>query len=841
MQHVSAFRRAFGSLGYGTSAIIENYVFSDVLAARPQDRSVGLAAFTQTPPSYRNAAMAVVSDEVADVESITSYRALGAPLIFSISGDQVTGWQIRSHAPPRVIVQAPLSQLEVLFDQHREVWSPLSIHRAKAIGHVERSYQLDFVDAGLMPAIEGEIHGKLDRAISDVLRGAFTDTDATKTDRQKRSLFQTTFRLLAAKVLLDRGHDIATQWDGDDIGSVLGAISGYYGLPVLSEDAPAPGVEFARAWRSLRDGISFRNISADDLAFVYEQTLVTPETRKHFGTHSTPRQVAEHVVTGLELWKHEPEDLRVYEPFAGAGVLLVAALRQMRDLLPISWSDKDKHAFLVQRLRGDEIDAFAAEVATLSLILADYPNANGWKIEQSDLFADDYLAARAKLANVVVCNPPFEAFTPDERSRYPEALSRSASKPIAVLDAVLDANPLAIGFVLPEPFIRGQQYAAQRRRLEKMYGEIDLVALPDRTFNASVIRSSLLIARSPRDPAVQGSVTRLSAGVVRERDRDNFLSTGKLSLRREETRLQAQSGDLWIEELSDLWAYLAEAPRFESVAAVHRGIEWRSDQAAAVRREPVPEFVTGVHSAAAIRAYALAAKPVWLDARPDRLLYRAIDLPWSEPKLLANAARVSRGPWSLGAAIDRTGLVASQQLFGIWRKGENAPSLQALAALLNSPVGAAYIASHSPPDRIRVSAVRSVPLPSALPSQLDPLVDRYVSALESAAVGPFFEDAVAPQLQQMLSEIDEAVLRAYDLPPKLERDLLEYFRGAERPTVHPWRHWWPDAVTPAFNLSSLRSQDLSRASGSWITQVFRPLPVHEARLLREALADADGR
>ena len=840
MQHLSAFRMAFGSLGYDASAIIESYVFSDVLAARPQDRSVSLAAFTQTPPSYRNAAMAVVSDDDAGVEGITSYRALGAPLVFSVSDSQVTAWQIRSDAPPRIIVQAPLSQLEVLFDQHREVWGPLSIHRAKAIGHVDRSYQLDFVDAGLMPVIEGEIHGKLGRAIADVLHGAFTGSDATKTDRQQRSLFQTTFRLLAAKVLLDRGHSITGQWDGDNTASVLGAISSYYGLPVLSEATPTLRLDFTGAWRTLRDGISFRNISADDLAFVYEQTLVTPETRKHFGTHSTPRQVAEHVVTGLKLWKHDPEDLRVYEPFAGAGVLLVAALRQMRDVLPISWSDKNKHGFLVQRLRGDEIDAFAAEVATLSLILADYPNANGWKIEQSDLFADDYLAARAKLANVIICNPPFESFTSDERARYPKALARSASKPVAVLDAVLDGHPLAIGFVLPEPFIRGQQYAAQRRRLEKMYGEIDLVALPDRTFNASVIRSSLLIARSPREQSIQGSTTRLSAGVVRERDRENFLSTGKLSLLRKEARPEAQSGDLWIEELSDVWAYLAEAPLLESVATVHRGIEWRSNQATAVSNQPAPEFVRGVHSAAAVRAYALTGKPVWLDARPDRLLYRAINLPWDQPKLLANAARVSRGPWSLGATIDRSGLVASQQLFGIWRKGENSPSIEVMAALLNSPLGAAYIASHSPPDRIRVSAVRSVPLPNTIPSELDAMVGRYVTTLASAG-DYFFGDTVASMLQQLLNEIDEVILRAYDLPPKLQSELLEYFRGAERPTVHPWRHWWPDAVTPSFNLTALRSQDLLRASGNWITRVFQPLPAHEARLLREALDDADGR
>jgi type I restriction-modification system DNA methylase subunit len=119
---------------------------------------------------------------------------------------------------------------------------------------------------------------------------------------------------------------------------------------------------------------------------VYENTLVTPEIRKAFGTHSTPRPVAEYMVNRLELWRHDPHDIRIYEPCAGAGLFLVAALRQLRELLPVDWTDEQRHKFLVQRITGDEIDPFAKEVATLSLILADYPNANGWNISELDLF-----------------------------------------------------------------------------------------------------------------------------------------------------------------------------------------------------------------------------------------------------------------------------------------------------------------------------------------------------------------------------------------------------------------------------------------------------------------------
>ena len=136
----------------------------------------------------------------------------------------------------------------------------------------------------------------------------------------------------------------------------------------------------------LRAAINFRNISSDSLAFVYENTLVTADTRKRFGTHSTPRQVAEYVVNKLNLGRFAPEDITIYEPFAGAGMFLVAALRHLRDLLPDTLTGEARHEFLVKRISGAELDSFACEVATLSLILADYPTANGWKIRASSCF-----------------------------------------------------------------------------------------------------------------------------------------------------------------------------------------------------------------------------------------------------------------------------------------------------------------------------------------------------------------------------------------------------------------------------------------------------------------------
>src|SRR3546814_14897301 len=74
----------------------------------------------------------------------------------------------------------------------------------------------------------------------------------------------------------------------------------------------------------------------------------------------------------------------------------------MRDLLPVDWSDQQRHDFLVGRLAGDEIDSFACEVAALSLILADYPNQNGWHIAEADLFEDGILQHRMKERSVEI-------------------------------------------------------------------------------------------------------------------------------------------------------------------------------------------------------------------------------------------------------------------------------------------------------------------------------------------------------------------------------------------------------------------------------------------------------
>ncbi len=825
MTALDRIREHLAGLGYPPEALLRNYAFADVLAPAGDTRTVDTAAFTQTPPSYRTAAFGVVAHPLSDPAELSDYRALGAPAIFVVSGDLVELWQVRAEGPHRRLARGRLDELPELFARNAEHWNPKAIHRAKAIAGDHAPTQLDFIDAGLMIAIEGEVHVKLDALLRRSLSGILDARGRPEIDA--RILFQATFRFLAAKILTDRGHEAALEWPADDVGAVLAGIDRYYGLggPNLPARGRARKV-LETVWAAIRSGINFQNISADDLAYVYENTFVTSEVRADLGTHSTPRQMAEYLVRRLEFWK-APESIKVYEPFTGAGALLVAALRQLRAALPIEWSDAERHAFLIKRLSGDEIEEFACEVAKLSLILADYPNHNGWDIQQTDLFKGTVLRDRIDTTTFVVCNPPFEDFAPADRNT---TLARyGVSKPVAVLLAVLDASPAGLGFVLPSAFILEKQFLRVRQRLEAQFGTIEMVEIPDDVFQASRTAASLVIAREPREADTPRRV-RLRSSEVTLRDRIPFLKAGVITRSREQERWvpEESTGELWIPPLQDLWAQLADNLKLGDRLVLHRGIEWSIDQAKAWRAQPEAGFRLGLHSAKGRAQYA-TQQPVYLDCRAESLRGGAIHFDWKAPKLLLNAARLSRYQWRIAASLDEAGLVASQQFIGAWpidsvARGE----LLQLLAVLNGPIANAFATVFSSGKGFRIATLDRIPLPRAYDAQLATLVEAYLTTLaQRPALWGDDKDLTA-----LLIEVEAALLRSYDLPRRLERDLLSYFDGARRPTVYAWFGWADIASSPGLSLSEILAGEGARHSGAWASDVFRPLPLDEAEALQ---------
>src|SRR3546814_14212477 len=80
--------------------------------------------------------------------------------------------------------------------------------------------------------------------------------------------------------------------------------------------------------------------------------------------------------------------------------------------------------------------------------------------------------------------------------------------------------------------------------------------------------------------------------------------------------------------------------------------------------------------------------------------------------------------------LDKDGLLCSQQFFGLWpHETVSDVELLTFAAILNGPVANAFLAIHSPANRMRISAVEQIPVPSAIPLRAGELAIEYVRLL----------------------------------------------------------------------------------------------------------------
>lgn len=95
-----------------------------------------------------------------------------------------------------------------------------------------------------------------------------------------------------------------------------------------------------------------------------------------------------------------------------------------------------------------------------------------------------------------------------------------------------------------------------------------------------------------------------------------------------------------------------------------------------------------------------------------------------------------------------------------------------LWALIHSPFACAFVHYNPTQKNYMAEIMRSIPIPYATPSglaKLDKLVTDYCCELQNK--------------KSTLLKVDAEVLRLYDLPPRLEKKLLDFFTGHQRPGV----------------------------------------------------------
>jgi type I restriction-modification system DNA methylase subunit len=779
-----AFEDSLRGIGYPSEQIHPEYGYSDFLG-NGQRLTIDLAAFGGSVPSLRTCNIGVLIESHIAEQELVRVRALGAPLLFTydLSQGKLGRWKIPEEGPPSLLespANLTLDGLPGYFAEHRYEWQPEAFRQARTATFQAEAPQLDFFDLGLLPALEGQLQIKLSahfQAIASRSRQILNDRNDNDTFESQFSAYaRLLFRLLAAKLLSDRG-DLSTLAQTTDVSVVLQAVERkYHAGETIEPGLNDPTVQ-KQVWDTLRTGLDLRNLSPESLAFVYENTLVDRDLRRRNGIHATPPHVADFLLRQLPIHRLPEAERVVFEPFCGNAPFLLAAMRQLRELLPPepARTPDEVHEYLKARLLGIELLPIAREIARYSLILGDYPNDNSWQITEANAFTDPIFDTYLQKAQIVLSNPPHEDFSAGERpdgahhNRAAEALRR-----------VLLHPPKLLGFVMPLSFVDGNDYKALRQQLVEKYPDISVTSMPDNVFGKASQQTALIAAHRLD---LNTNKRYIFAFVSADDYRSTFRTTGRATITEDrETLPQSADGSpvIWQKpsgELKALWNFLASYSTLNDFAELHRGLEWRtkdgetSSTSSAVSFVEREGFAPGLHKADnSIEDY-VTTQVSYLDVRPESILHKPRQWKWYQHKALVNDAGISIDVWRLLAVADTEGLYASQRFNGVWPKTELLVSLSAevISALLNGPVANASVHQNSNQRDNHPKILKRIPVPSFTQDQINEitaLVDAYKDLRwEQLETPKPWTGNLAERGRRALLKIDAAILEAYVLPP----------------------------------------------------------------------------
>jgi hypothetical protein len=790
------------------------------------DRQTTLAAFAQVPLDARSACVAVIEAKGDPATDVLSYRDLGAPVVFIPDQDHLQWWT-QGVDRPEYRDRIHLSALDTFFERHRKDLSPLVIYRAKTRGRFEREYQLSFVDIGLVSLVESEIGCALSKLIERIVSEIRAEIRESMTQaRGDRWLFKTVFWLVAAKILRDKKVPAFLDLDLIQIEDVFSRVASHYGATPLRVESEQGSAALIHAARSIAMFSNLSNVTSESLAYVYENALVSRETRTHLATHSTPGFLVDYMVWKLASQVEQiPEDERdVFEPACGHAAFLVASMRVLRDLLPASKSPEEKRTYLRQRLHGIDLDSFALEIARLSLTLADIPNPDGWDLKEGDVFLGDALEKRGRHATWLLANPPYSRFSAEEREYYrqrgvqPSHLDKAAEMLWRTLPSLRPGS--VFGFVAQQSILYGSGASSLRKVLNRDFEILEISVLPDHIFSASDAETTVVLGHRPAHQVNPKSF--LIYNRVREREADRFKSSYQVttSIKVPQSKFGQRSGYVMsLPDLEEIWTWLELFPRLTKIASIGQGLSYKG------RKELGDQRTTSSHSfPQAMRGFVRIAprlliheqpREYWMSLDPAVIGRERSGTQVGLEQILINYAPVSRGPWRLKAVIDEKGHPVTSRFLTV-RPRTQEHTLLFLWALCNSPIANAYVYTHSTKRDILTGVIREMPVPSVVQVQVDRVTEaaqRYLRTVEGASEEPLSGIADENLARQRLMQMDAEVLRLYGLPPRLERQLLDLFSGIQRVGVpFEFKHYFPEEFEPCFPLYIYLSEDHARST-----------------------------
>jgi len=816
--------------GYGDDQLALPFKFDHM--------TVPVVAFAGRPWDSWSACIAAVDLDGDSHESAARVSDLGAPAVFVCHGSGVDWWAMGPSGPKDEPRSIAWSDVDTALSREPQSLLPGRIYASKLRKPGSPGEQLWFFDGGLMPAVENKRGEAMTRLVGNVIGGLRGELGARLDSRQaQEDVYRTVFWLLAAKILHDKSVPNFIKIDLTNVDEVFDRIGKHHG-----ETGRLP--PFGKSGRPAIDAVakqiatcgSLADVSSESLSHVYENALIDKtagkgkgkkgarayDIRKELGIHSTPSVLINHMLS--RLWPLiedlESEDRHVFEPACGHAPFLTASMRWLRD-----WGNPDasgnSHRYLRTHLHGLESDAFALELAKLALTLADEPHGNRWSLTPGDMFEPDVLARHAQKARILLANPPYERFTEEQRRDYKRqgAEITSQTKAVEMLKRALPAlSPGSVfGVVTPQGSLHDSESQLIREFLltECELAEIDVFA--DNLFEHSDHEVAVLIGRRRDGKAASDTIMYRR---VRERGMAAFNERLAFSWEREMPRTSFESGPdsaLSVPDLAEVWMYLASLPRLKNFVVAQQGRQYWKEETLAGRGLISNRKKDGwIHAVLRVDDYGVWKSPrrVWID--PSRESYRGQGggaAPGSQ-QVIVNYAPVARDPWRLKPFIDSIGVGVSSR-FVAFRPKRSGPSLQMLWALLLSPVANAYAYSFSGKRETLVGQWDEFPLPEISLERrraIEAAVYKYLDAVQ-ADQSSFMEPDAQEAVRHALLALDAEVLKLYDLPPRLERQLLDLFGGVERKGIGcDFRGYYPPGFDAYVPLHELISEDYARST-----------------------------
>lgn len=787
-------------------------------------------------------------------KKVSLYRSFGGSVILVYRSNVLQFWHF-SAGKPVCKEQKKISQLDNFFTKYKNDFSPNRISRAKICGPFDKmNRQLSFFDYGLMSIVEkdeGEyLSGLIERMINKLSKLANIDQES---DQGARWLTQAAFWLVGAKILKDKEVKDFKTLNIADIDSLSKRINRHYDAKTpldISNLKKKKALEYV-ASEILKPVSSFSHLSINSLAYVYENTIITKATRKALGTHATPPWLVNYIVWQLVDWieKIPQKDRVIFEPTCGHAPFLTSGAKILSFLY--KGKESERHEYLKNHLIGIEKDPFAKEIARLALTLADIPNKDGWKLLDADVYQGEILKDVTKRAKILVCNPPFENFTLDEKRKYRDL--KTSNKGAEVLDRTLRHMPdgSVFGVILKEGFLDNKNLDRLRKYILDNFELREICNLPpDKVFAKAGHPSTVLLGRKVK------SNKKISYLRIHKSDLETFKDSyhAKVESFSKDFFYEAENYSFKVVELREVWDYSRGCHKFQKYATIGRGIEYK-DFDNSVRKHKF---------SGAVKGYANFEKTTG-GTNPKKVNLNISELPdfsWMSlkegdinnprygkqrgiPQILTSYLRTGRGIWRIKGLLELDGLPLSNKLISIRPislEGKSL-SLHSIWALVNSPFTNAYMFCHCRRQNLE-GTLKKMPVPFEGKdlSRLESMARNYFELEQNVSFELRDESTLAEKKRQCLLAIDAEILRLYDLPPRLEKQLLDFCAGHERKGVgFKFERYYPKGFESWIPLHEYLSEEYQRSTPSfvknWVEEVRSPELTKALEVAMEAFED----